>query len=60
MPLVAREPNWPRFRAGIGTLAAITRLPSGQWARTLALSELLGECEPRWSLMSSLPAGCFR
>ncbi len=19
MPLVAREPNWPRFRAGIGT-----------------------------------------
>lgn len=43
MPLVAREPNWPRFRAGVGTLAAITRLPSGQWARTLALSELLRE-----------------
>lgn len=40
MPLVARrEPYRPRHRAGVGTLAAITRLPgasSGQYPLRLS------------------------
>ena len=60
MPLVAREPYWPRFRAGIGTLAAFTRLPSGRRARTLALSEYLWRHnEPIWLVVSSLRWGAF-
>lgn len=47
MPLFAREPNWPRFRAGITTLPA----SAGRWtlhrARTLSVSlNYCGECEP--------------